>query len=106
MKKHELIQDVLASCHLMSSLVICQKETVTPLDPLTWGYKCVMGDCDNCPHYKTIVPPEQKATKVTIALWGNKYDPVKKKKINNIHDYEFTLSKLAEKFDKELPKLI
>ena len=55
LKKYELIQDVPASCCLMSSLIICQKETVTPLDPLTWGYKCVMGDCDNCPKYKTIV---------------------------------------------------
>ena len=40
-----------------------------------------------------------------VALWGTKYDTVKLKKINNIHDYEFTLSQLAAKFDEELPKL-
>ena len=32
LNKHELIQNVPASCHLMFSLIRCQKETVTPLE--------------------------------------------------------------------------
>ena len=42
---------------------------------------------------------------VTVALWGNKYDAVKGKMINNIHDYTFTIGELAGKFDEELLKL-
>ena len=105
LRKQGLLQQVPSSCRLMCSQAMCQKEGVQPLDPLTWDPKCVKGECKDCPENETEVPMEISDKIVTVALWGTKHDKVKNKKINNIHDYDFTLSQLVAKFDKELPKL-
>ena len=105
LKKQGLLQQVPSSCRLMCSAAMCQKDGVEPLEPLTWDIQCVKGVCNQCPRDETDVPTEEDEKIVTVALWGTKHDPVKNKKINNIHDYDFTLTQLAAKFDSELPKL-
>ena len=67
--------------------------------------ECVYGLCKDCPKHNTTVETHLQETPVTVALWGTKFDPLKNKKINNIHDFDFTLGELAAKFDSDIPKL-
>ena len=65
----------------------------------------MQGVCKKCPTKTLNLEPHERETQVIVALWGTKYDQVKRKKINNIHDYQFSLQELATKFEEFLPKL-
>ena len=105
LKKHGLLADTPSSCRLMSAQRMCQKVGVNAIDPLSWKKECVYGLCKDCPKHNTTVETHLQETPVTVALWGTKFDPLKNKKINNIHDFDFTLGELAAKFDSDIPKL-
>ena len=64
-----------------------------------------MGRCKRCPAFETPVPADRRDDPIQLALWGKRYDPVKKKDTVNLHNYEMTLGELGERFDSSLPKL-
>ena len=106
LKKH-LGSDIIipSSCRLMASLVMCREGEIDPLEPTTWHEDCVKGRCSDCPAHETPVPADLRNVQVNVALWGNKRCPIKNKVINHLHDWQFTIGELADKFDKLLKKL-
>ena len=97
--------DLPTSCRLLCGLVMCDRDDIDILKPATWHRECVTRSCRECPVHETFVPAELRDVQVTVALWGNRKDPIKNKMINNIHDFTFTLEELAAKFDKDVVKM-
>ena len=76
-------------------MTMCSSEDLNPLQPLGAREMQVWDKSEK----------EKLDHIVTIALWGKKMDPVKKKVTNNLHNYELTFGEVVARFDEELPKL-
>ena len=90
----------------MCAMSICTSDGVDVFEPVTWKQQCVDRTCPNCPEYCTVVPDQLANHQTTVALWCTRIDPLRNKKINNVHDVTMDIKSLAQKFDEELPKLI
>ena len=103
--KHLGLDTIPTSVRMICTMTMCPSDCVNPLDPLTWQEECAMGRCKRCPPFETPVPADRRDDPIQLALWGKRYDPVKKKDTVNLHNYEMTLGELGERFDSSLPKL-
>mgnify|MGYP007123568837 CR=1 FL=1 len=77
-----LLADCLCSTRAMAASQCCSSQQgFDPLSPLSWGEECGLGVCPSCPAWRLHLPQDREGEVVTLHLWGDKFCPIKGKKV-------------------------
>lgn len=106
LRKAGLLVDMVSSTRAVAARRVCSSGAgFDPLAVLSWQEECAMGHCADCQQWEVVVPEGRGEEVVTLALWGEKFCPIKKKKIHGRFPETMTLASLVQSFNTELPKL-
>lgn len=97
-------KDISKSCRIMSSLVMCEAETVDFSDPLTWREDCAMRTCKNCPNIATEDPLLGEKT-IMFSQWGLEWSDEKGKKVYGLNPRSKTVNATLLNLSESLPAL-
>ena len=56
-----------------------------PITVVSWQEECAMRQCDAYPNWHLLIPEGRNEEVVTLALWGDKFCPIKGKKVKTGH---------------------
>ena len=100
-----LLVDMVSSTRAVGARrVCCSGAGFDPLSVLSWQEQCAMGLCPDCQKWEVVVPEGRGEEVVTLALWGDKYCAIKKKKIHGRFSETMTLANLVKTFNTDLTK--
>ena len=78
--------DIINSTWAVTAFWVCNSNPgFDPMMVVSWQEECAMRQCDACPNWQLLIPEGRNEEVVTLALWGDKFCPIKGKKVGTGH---------------------